>query len=81
MLVAATLAVIAAMTLMLTRTFMGPTLYDRILAVNSFGTKTVLALGRLATNKGYEMWKPSKLSHTQCPWCFQFHSVTANHLL
>ena len=44
MLVAATLAVIAAMTLMLTRTFMGPTLYDRVLSVNSFGTKTVILL-------------------------------------
>ena len=47
MLVAATLAVIAAMALMLARTLLGPTLYDRVLAVNSFGTKTVLLLGLL----------------------------------
>lgn len=33
-----------AMALMLTRLFIGPTLYDRALAVNSFGTKTVLFL-------------------------------------
>ncbi len=33
-----------AMGLMLIRLFMGPTLYDRVLAVNSFGTKTVLFL-------------------------------------
>ena len=47
MLVAATLAIIAAMSLLLARTLMGPTLYDRVLAVNSFGTKTVLMLGLL----------------------------------
>ncbi len=47
MLVAATLAVIAAMALLLARAIMGPTLYDRVLAVNSFGTKTVLLLGLL----------------------------------
>jgi len=29
---------------MLGRLFLGPTLYDRLLAVNSFGTKTVLFL-------------------------------------
>lgn len=47
MLVAATLAVLAAMALLLARAIMGPTLYDRVLAVNSFGTKTVLLLGLL----------------------------------
>lgn len=39
------LALLAAMALMLTRAIMGPTIYDRVLAVNSFGTKTVLLLG------------------------------------
>ena len=33
-----------AMAIMLSRLFAGPTLYDRVLAVNSFGTKTVLFL-------------------------------------
>ena len=33
-----------AMALMLARLFAGPTLYDRVLAANSFGTKTVLFL-------------------------------------
>lgn len=47
MLVAATLAVIVGMALMLTRALLGPTLYDRVLAVNSFGTKTVLLIGLL----------------------------------
>ncbi len=32
------------MALALIRAFKGPTLYDRILAVNNFGTKTVLLL-------------------------------------
>ncbi|MBB4658521.1 monovalent cation/H+ antiporter complex subunit F [Parvularcula dongshanensis] len=41
----ATVAVVAAMALVLVRAIKGPTLYDRVLAVNSFGTKTVLLLG------------------------------------
>ncbi|WDI32235.1 monovalent cation/H+ antiporter complex subunit F [Hyphococcus flavus] len=38
-------AVIAAMILALVRAFAGPSLYDRVLAGNSFGTKTVLLIG------------------------------------
>ncbi len=48
---AATVALLVAMALALARAFIGPTVYDRILAVNVFGTKTVLliaALGFLA---------------------------------
>ena len=41
----ATAAIIAAMVLALVRAFAGPSLYDRILAGNSFGTKTVLLIG------------------------------------
>ncbi|MAK64013.1 MAG: cation:proton antiporter [Maricaulis sp.] len=33
-----------SMAIMLARLFAGPTLYDRVLAANSFGTKTVLFL-------------------------------------
>ena len=36
--------IIISMALMLVRLMSGPTLYDRLLAVNSFGTKTVLFL-------------------------------------
>ena len=36
--------ILVAMALMTARLIMGPTLYDRLLAVNSFGTKTVLFL-------------------------------------
>lgn len=42
MFTAATLGILAAMAMALTRALLGPTVYDRILAVNTFGTKTVL---------------------------------------
>ena len=41
---AAALGVLLAMALMAGRLLLGPTLYDRLLAVNSFGTKTVVFL-------------------------------------
>ena len=45
MLEAAAAALVVAMAMMIARAVAGPTTYDRILAVNSFGTKTVLLLG------------------------------------
>ena len=42
---AVTAAIIVSMALVLFRAFVGPTLYDRVLAGNSFGTKTVVFLG------------------------------------
>jgi multicomponent Na+:H+ antiporter subunit F len=44
---AAALAVLVAMGLALTRALLGPTIYDRVLAVNTFGTKTVLLIAVL----------------------------------
>ncbi len=44
MFAAATLALLVAMALALARALLGPTVYDRVLAVNSFGTKTVLLI-------------------------------------
>ena len=44
MFVAATLALLVTMGLALARALLGPTIYDRVLAVNSFGTKTVLLI-------------------------------------
>lgn len=41
-LLAATLAILVTMLLALVRALAGPTVYDRIVAVNVFGTKTVL---------------------------------------
>ena len=40
-------AILIAMLIVLLRLFAGPTLYDRVLALNSFGTKTVVFLGVL----------------------------------
>lgn len=44
MFTAAILALLVCMVLTMTRALMGPSIYDRILAVNSFGTKTVLLI-------------------------------------
>lgn len=38
------IALLVVMSMALARAFLGPTLYDRILAVNNFGTKTVLLI-------------------------------------
>lgn len=44
MFAAAALALLVVMALVLVRAIAGPTVYDRILAVNSFGTLTVLLI-------------------------------------
>lgn len=54
---AALVAILVGMCLILVRALMGPTLYDRVLAVNSFGTQTVLVIGLL----GYVMGRPDFL--------------------
>ncbi len=41
-------ATIATMALALVRAILGPSLYDRVLAVNMFGTKTVLLFSVIA---------------------------------
>ena len=45
MFVFAAIAILIAMVLVLIRLYRGPTVYDRVLAVNSFGTHTVLLIG------------------------------------
>lgn len=57
MLIAATLAIFIVMVLAIIRGIVGPTLYDRILAVNMFGTKTVLLISLL----GFVMGRPEFL--------------------
>jgi multicomponent Na+:H+ antiporter subunit F len=47
MFLVAAIALVVAMALVLARLFIGPTLYDRVLAVNVFGTHTVLFIGIL----------------------------------
>ena len=44
MFVVAIVALLVTMVLTLVRALAGPTLFDRLLAVNSFGTKTVLLI-------------------------------------
>ena len=47
-------AVVATMVLALIRALLGPSLYDRILAVNLFGTKTVLLIALLSfSDRGF----------------------------
>lgn len=43
-----TIALIITMALALIRALIGPTVYDRVLTVNMFGTKTVLLLSVIA---------------------------------
>lgn len=54
MFAAATLAVLVAMGLALVRALLGPSVFDRIVAVNAFGTLTVLLIAVL----GYLMGRP-----------------------
>lgn len=57
MLAAATIAILVVMLLAIARCIVGPTLYDRILAFNMFGTKTVLLISVL----GFLMGRPEFL--------------------
>ena len=57
MLIAATIAILVVMIMAIVRGIMGPTFYDRILAVNMFGTKTVLLISLL----GFVMGRPDFL--------------------
>lgn len=57
MFAAAAIAILVTMAMALIRAFMGPTLYDRVLAVNMFGTKTVLIIAVL----GFLMGRPDFL--------------------
>lgn len=52
MFVLATIAILIAMVLVLARLYNGPTVYDRVLAVNSFGTHTVLLIGAMGFLNG-----------------------------
>jgi multicomponent Na+:H+ antiporter subunit F len=52
MLIAVAAGLLITMALVLLRALLGPTLYDRILAVNLFGTKTVLLIAVLGFLSG-----------------------------
>lgn len=57
LLFAAMMGVLVTMVLALARSFLGPTLYDRILAINMFGTKTVIFVALI----GFLMGRPQFL--------------------
>jgi multicomponent Na+:H+ antiporter subunit F len=52
-LVLTTMLVFVTMVFALIRALRGPTIYDRILAVNVFGTKTVLVVALISLLKGH----------------------------
>lgn len=52
MYIAISILILIVMALALLRGMMGPTIYDRILAVNMFGTKTVLLVTVLGVTTG-----------------------------
>jgi len=47
MFVFATFAIALSMIILIVRLFLGPTLYDRVLALNTFGSCTVLLIGTM----------------------------------
>jgi len=73
MLIAATIAILVVMIMAITRGIVGPTLYDRILAVNMFGTKTVLLISIL----GFVMGRPEFLDIAIVYALINFVSVIA----
>ncbi len=54
--VVAMLGVLGTMLLALVRAFRGPTVYDRVLAANMFGTKTVLLIAVAGFMAGRPEW-------------------------
>ena len=52
----AMLGVLVTMALALVRAFMGPTVFDRVLAANMFGTKTVLLIAVSGFLTGRPEW-------------------------
>ena len=52
----AMIGVLATMVLALARAFMGPTVFDRVLAANMFGTKTVLLIAVSGFLTGRPEW-------------------------
>ncbi|MDH3270388.1 MAG: monovalent cation/H+ antiporter complex subunit F [Gemmatimonadota bacterium] len=47
MFIVATAGILVSMSMALVRALLGPTVYDRVMAVNIFGTKTVLLIAAL----------------------------------
>ncbi len=73
MLIIATIAILVVMFMAILRGNIGPTFYDRILAVNMFGTKTVLLICLL----GFVMGRPEFLDIAMVYALISFISVIA----
>ena len=56
MLVVATIAILVTMALALVRAFLGPSVYERVQAVNMVGTKTVLLIAVSGFLSGRPEW-------------------------
>ena len=52
----AALTILATMALALTRAMLGPTVWDRVVAVNVFGTKTVLLVALISFVMGHDLF-------------------------
>lgn len=73
MLIVTAAVILIAMLLAMARAFIGPSLYDRILAVNTIGTKTVVLIGVL----GFLMGRPEFLDIALVYALINFISVIA----
>lgn len=71
MITAAIIAIFVVMVMAIIRAVVGPSLYDRILAVNMFGTKTVLMIALL----GFAMGRPDFLDIAMVYALINFISV------
>jgi multicomponent Na+:H+ antiporter subunit F len=71
--IAALFALLVGGCMLLIRALMGPTMYDRVLAVNSLGTKTVLVIGLL----GFVMGRPDFLDIAMLYTLINFVSTIA----
>jgi multicomponent Na+:H+ antiporter subunit F len=60
-----TTAILVTMGLALARALLGPTVYDRVLAVNMFGTKTVLLVAIIAFLSGRPDFLDLALAYAQ----------------
>jgi multicomponent Na+:H+ antiporter subunit F len=63
MFVAATIAVLVALSLVVTRAILGPTVFDRVLAGNSVGTLAILLLAVVGFLTGRPEWLDIALTY------------------
>ena len=69
------IAILLTMAMALARAFLGPTVFDRVLAVNTFGTKTVLLIAVV----GFLMGRPAFLDIAMLYALLNFIGNIAQH--